>query len=378
MPRPQDDPGEATVTLVEPRPADGGRLFMARVGLLALIALLGWLVWRIVQPLWQPLAWAVLLGALLAPFNTRLGRRLGGRPQLASSLTLLGTVLLFILPVGAIAAAVAAQSAQLLRHLELHVPKSGQELQVELMGMPWLQQGLDWLQAHTGVTLVQLQGWLVGGSRKLLETLMSSGGSVLMGAVGTLTSFLLMLFVLFFVLRDGPRLARQLVPMLPIEERSRARLWRHLAEVTRAVFMGIGLTALTQGVLVGLGFWIAGLPSPLVFGVLGGLCALIPLVGTTLVWVPGAAVLAIHADYGHAAFLAAWGILVVGSVDNFLRPMLISGRTELPTLAVFVGVMGGLSAFGFIGLFLGPIVLGLLVALFRFEDEEREAASRAA
>jgi len=100
--------------------------------------------------------------------------------------------------------------------------------------------GLDWLQAHTGVTLAQLQGWLVGGSRKLLETLMSSGGSVLMGAVGTLTSFLLMLFVLFFVLRDGPRLARQLVPMLPIEERSRARLWRHLAEVTRAVFMGIG------------------------------------------------------------------------------------------------------------------------------------------
>ena len=373
MPRPQDDPGEATVTLGEARPADGGQLFMARVGLLALIALLGWLVWRIVQPLWQPLAWAVLLGALLAPFNTRLGRRLGGRPQLASSLTLLGTVLLFILPVVAIAAAVAAQSAQLLRHLELHVPKSGQELQVELMGMPWLQQGLDWLQSHTGVTLGQLQGWLVGGSRKLLETLMSSGGSVLIGAVGTLTSFLLMLFVLFFVLRDGPRLARQLVPMLPIEERRRARLWRHLAEVTRAVFMGIGLTALAQGVLVGIGFAIAGLPSPLVFGVVAAFVALIPMVGAALVWAPAAAVLALQGEHWQAVFLVAWGALVVGMADNFLRPLLISGRVEVPTLAVFVGVMGGLSAFGFIGLFIGPIVLGLLVALFRYESEGHDA-----
>jgi len=374
VPRPQDDPGEATVTLVEARPAEGGRLFMARVGLLALIALLGWLVWRIVQPLWQPLAWAVLLGSLLAPFNTRLGRRLGGRPQLASSLTLLGTVLLFILPVVAIAAAVAAQSAQLLRHLELNVPKSGQELQVELMGMPWLQQGLDWLQAHTGVTLAQLQGWLVGGSRKLLETLMSSGGSVLIGAVGTLTSFLLMLFVLFFVLRDGPKLARQLVPMLPIEERRRARLWRHLAEVTRAVFMGIGLTALAQGVLVGIGFAIAGLPSPLVFGVVAAFVALIPMVGAALVWAPAAAVLALQGEHWQAVFLVAWGALVVGMADNFLRPLLISGRVEVPTLAVFVGVMGGLSAFGFIGLFIGPIVLGLLVALFRHQVELQSGA----
>jgi predicted PurR-regulated permease PerM len=269
---------------------------------------------------------------------------------------------------------VAAQSAQLLRHLELNVPKSGQELQVELMGMPWLQQGLDWLQSHTGVTLGQLQGWLVGGSRKLLETLMSSGGSVLIGAVGTLTSFLLMLFVLFFVLRDGPRLARQLVPMLPIEERSRARLWRHLAEVTRAVFMGIGLTAMAQGVLVGIGFAITGLPSPLVFGVVAAFVALIPMVGAALVWVPAAVVLALQGEHWQAVFLAAWGALVVGMADNFLRPLLISGRVEVPTLAVFVGVMGGLSAFGFIGLFIGPIVLGLLVALFRLQVELQSGA----
>jgi predicted PurR-regulated permease PerM len=110
-----------------------------------------------------------------------------------------------------------------------------------------------------------------------------------------------------------------------------------------------------------------------VFGVLAALFALVPLVGTTLVWGPAAIYLATLGDYWQAIFMAAWGTLVVGMVDNFLRPMLISGRADVPTLAVFLGVMGGLSAFGFIGLFVGPIVLSLVVAWFRFESAELSA-----
>jgi predicted PurR-regulated permease PerM len=139
--------------------------------------------------------------------------------------------------------------------------------------------------------------------------------------------------------------------------------------VTRAVFMGIGLTALVQGTLLGIGFAIAGLPSPLVFGVLAVLFALVPFVGTAIMWIPATLWLLTQGEPYWAMFMAGWGVLVVGGVDNFLRPMLISGRAEVPTLAVFIGVMGGLSAFGFVGLFLGPIVLGLLVALYRFAAE---------
>ena len=98
----------------------------------------------------------------------------------------------------------------------------------------------------------------------------------------------------------------------------------------------IGVTAIVQGALVGVSFWIAGLPSPLVFGVLAAFAALIPMVGAGLVWAPAAIVLAIQGDYGHAIFIAVWGVALVGSVDNFLRPILISGRAEVPTLAVFV------------------------------------------
>jgi predicted PurR-regulated permease PerM len=193
-----------------------------------------------------------------------------------------------------------------------------------------------------------------------------------MSALGTTVSFVMMLFVLFFVLRDGPAMAQQVVSLLPIEGQRRTLLQRHLTDMTRAVFLGLGLTAVAQGVLLGVGFWIAGLPSPLVFGVLGVILALVPMVGPALLWIPGAIWLAARGESGYAIFLTLWGSIVVGLVDNLLRPLLISGRAEVPTLAVFVGVIGGLAAFGFIGLFLGPIVLGLLIALFRFEIERRK------
>jgi len=369
MARRTEDIGDSPVT---PRDeaAVAQRRFLARVGILLLVAALLYLVWRIVSPLWQPLLWAVLLGSLLAPLTARLAKRIGGKPRFAAAIMTVLTILLFLMPVAIIAGAVAAQAAQLLNRLEGRVPTLASVQTLDVSRYPWLQQAVAWIGEHSGITLQQMQGWVINGTKGLLQALMSSSGSVVLGALGTVASFLLMLFVLFFVLRDGPDIAGKFVRMLPIEERHRSRLWRHLIDVTRAVFMGIGLTALAQGILLGIGFAIAGLPSPLVFGVVGVLFALIPLVGTVILWGPGALYLASQGDYGHAIFLAVWGVVVVSAVDNFLRPLLISGRAEVPTLAVFIGVMGGLSAFGFIGLFLGPIVLGLLVALFRFETEE--------
>ncbi len=364
----QDDIGESTVTLREDSGA-AERRFYVRLGGVLLLAGLAYLVWRIVTPLWQPLLWATLLGSLLAPSNSRLAARLGGRVRLASAITTILTVVLFVLPVAVIAGAVAAQAAQLLRKLNDQAPQATDASSLDLSQVPWLEQPLDWLGKHAGISIIQVQDWLVAAGKHVLQLLASSGGTFVLGALGTLFSFLLMLFVLFFVLRDGPALARKVVRMLPIEQRMRGKLWQHLREVTRAVFMGIGVTALVQGLLVGIGFWITGLPSALVFGVLAALVALVPFVGTVIVWGPGALFLASQGDYGHAIFLTLWGTIAVGMVDNFLRPLLISGRAEVPTLAVFVGVMGGLQAFGFIGLFVGPIVLGLLVALFRFQSD---------
>jgi predicted PurR-regulated permease PerM len=360
-----NDVGESTITLPDPG-SPSRSTFYARIGVMVLLAALVYLVWRIVQPLWQPLVWAALLGALLAPLNARLAARLGRRPRLAASITTVGVVLLVLLPLIAIGGAVAAQASQLMGRIDTN---SLRTTNLDLSSYPVLARPLQWLENTAGLSLTQIESWVVMGARRLLEVVASSGGSVFLGAVGTIVSFLLMLFVLFFVLRDGPRFAESVVRMLPIEPALRGKLWLHLIDVTRAVFMGIGLTALAQGILLGIGFAIAGLPSPLVFAVIGTLFALVPVVGTAVVWIPATLWLLLQDQPGYALFLAGWSIVVVGSADNFLRPILISGRVEVPTLAVFIGVMGGLSAFGFIGLFVGPIVLGLLVALFRFATE---------
>jgi predicted PurR-regulated permease PerM len=133
---------------------------------------------------------------------------------------------------------------------------------------------------------------------------------------------------------------------------------------------GTGITALVQGTLIAIGFAIVGLPSPVVFGVLAALAALIPMVGTPAVWLPATIVLAAQDRWGAALFMLLWGVFVT-TIDNFLRPWLVSGRADVGTLTVFIGVLGGVSAFGPIGVFLGPLVLATAIALVRFALETR-------
>jgi predicted PurR-regulated permease PerM len=135
---------------------------------------------------------------------------------------------------------------------------------------------------------------------------------------------------------------------------------------------GTGVTAIVQGILVGIGFAVVGLPSPIVFGVLAALLALVPMAGTPVVWVPAVIALAVQQRYYAAAFMLVWGGFVV-TIDNFLRPWLVSGRAQVSTLTVFIGVLGGVGAFGPIGIFLGPLVLALAIALIDFALEGRRA-----
>jgi predicted PurR-regulated permease PerM len=150
----------------------------------------------------------------------------------------------------------------------------------------------------------------------------------------------------------------------------RTRLFGHLASVLRAMVYGTGVTAIVQGVLIAIGFAVAGLPSPIVFGVLAALFALVPMAGTPVVWVPAVIVLAAQQRYYAAVALLIWGAFVV-TIDNFLRPWLVSGRAPVSTLTVFIGVLGGVAAFGPIGIVLGPLVLALAISLMDFALEAR-------
>ena len=155
------------------------------------------------------------------------------------------------------------------------------------------------------------------------------------------------------------------------EEARKADLLAHLSAVTRAVVLGTLLTAVAQGTLLGIGFAMAGLPSPVVFGVLSSIVSLVPMVGTALVWIPAVGVLLIQERLWASGFLLVWSLALVGTIDNVLKPLVVSGRAQISTLPVFLGLMGGLSAFGAIGMVLGPVIVALMIALLQFAEESR-------
>lgn len=353
-----------------PGPADP---FYRRVFTLAAAVLLGLAMFRIVEPFLQPLAWSAILALLMQPLQARLTGLLRGRENLAALLLTILVLLLFIGPFSALAIAFAAQAGELAGEVTALVTRMrGQDLS-GMVDSPTLQSLLGWLERHVSISAAQLQEWGLGGARKLLENLASLGGTAFLGAVGTVLSFTVMLFLLFFLLRDGVAMIRNAAGLVPMSSERKQALFVRLEAVTKAVVLGTVVTAAVQGLLLGVGFAVAGLPAPVVFGVIGAVLSVVPFGGTALVWVPGAIALAVMGEYFAAGGLALWGALAVGSVDNFLKPFFISGRAEVPTLAVFIGVIGGLSAFGLVGMFLGPIVIALVLTLAKFAAEVQSA-----
>jgi predicted PurR-regulated permease PerM len=205
------------------------------------------------------------------------------------------------------------------------------------------------------------------GVQRVLTFLAPRAGAVVADALATVGSLFVMLFAMFFLLRDGYTIGRRVRELLPLPERERERLINETRDLVVAS-VGVGLlVAAIQGTIGGAAYWMLGIGAPALWGVAMAICALIPLVGTALVWAPTALWLFFSGQVGRAVVLIVIGVLVIGLVDNIVRPLLLSGRTSASGLVIFLGLLGGVAAFGFIGLVLGPIILvtaSSLVAVF--------------
>jgi predicted PurR-regulated permease PerM len=246
------------------------------------------------------------------------------------------------------------------------------QLAARLESYPMLGHLLRWSSTNFPVSATQIQGWITGEMQSLLKSAAAVGGALALGLFGTVVGFFMMLFLLFFLLRDGRLILDHLTRLIPLEPERRERLLDYLGQVTRAVVFGSAATALIQGVFVAVGFALTGLPSPVVFGVLATIAALLPA-GATVVLVPAVLYLAMGGHWVAAVFLVFWGALLA-IVENVARPLLTAHRAHVSTLAIFVGAVGGVSAFGVLGLVIGPVLLSFVVALVRFTTEVRGAA----
>ena len=350
-------------------PSSLGLVFYRRVFALVFVGLVAVLLYRVLEPFLAPLAWATVLAFVMHPLQVRLARAFRGRAGLAAALLTLLTLVLFVGPLTLLGGAFAAQAGGLVSSLQELVGRLQIGSFTELTQLPAAQSTLAWFEQHLAISTEQLRAWTVAGAERLLQPLAALGGQAFLGAIGTVVSFALMLFLLFFMLRDGARMLDTTLGLVPLDATHKLRFAKHLGDVTRAVVFGTVVTSLLQGACVSIGFMFVSLPSPVVFGVLSAVLSVLPVGGTAFVWGPAVAWLFASGRVGAAVFLLVWGLLVVALADNLLRPMLISGRTEVPTLAVFIGVLGGLAAFGLVGMFLGPLVISLAVALVRFADD---------
>ncbi len=348
--------------------------FSTRVFALAVVAILAYLLFVIFSPFFGPIYWAFLLAFMLFPWNRRLRKVLRARRGLAAGAMTIGVALGIAVPAVFGAVAFARQAVELGSSLS----RLGQRYQIngvdDLLRLPVIGSGMKWLELHTGVNAVRVQALTVQGAQVAVQFLLSHSRDLLFGALGLVGNVTLVLFILFFFFRDGDVMAGRALGLIPLESKRKAHLNDHLQAVTRAVVVGTVFTALAQGALLGVGFWITGLPSPLVFGVLSAVASFIPLIGTALIWVPAALYLLAQGVAWKTIFLVAWSAVVVGSADNILKPLLVSGKAQIGTLTVFFGVLGGLAAFGFIGLFLGPVILALVMTLLEFAEENEAGA----
>lgn len=323
----------------------------------------------VLKPLRLPIAWAAIFAFLLAPLQSQLTQRLRGRVSAAAGVLTACMPLAIFTPLTLLGIAFARQVTQMALLLKQQPRIIDLASLLDSSHHPRIAALIErFTPAGSSLDIEALQQYVREHLQQWVGTAAGLSGQLVLDAAGGILRFCLMLFILFFMLRDGPAWFARMAQLLPLQQERRSQLFIRLGKVTRAVVYGCGVTAALQGTMVGIGFAITGISGPVVFGVLAAVSALLPFGGAALVWVPGVLYLLGSGHIGLALFLLAWGGIVSTS-DNFIRPWIISRYTPVPTLLVFLGVIGGVATMGLIGFVLGPLVLVLATELLRFTEE---------
>lgn len=322
---------------------------------------------------WQPIFWAAVIGILFAPVQGALTARLGGRVSLAAGLTVVLIVFTVLVPALLVGSAVTAEAAGIYQRVQSGELPIGAAVRW-VRGL--LPQAEVWA-GRFGIDLDRLPEQIsaaVVEASQLVGTLALSAGQNLAAFV---LKFFLMLYLLFFILRDGDGIVQHVHRAVPLPDEQERRLFRKFAEVSRAAIKGNLVIGLVQGFLGGLIFALLGIEGAVLWGVVMAVLSLLPAVGAGLVWVPAAVLLVVTGDWGKGVILAVYGVLVIGLADNLLRPILVGRDTKMPDYLVLLSTLGGLALAGVTGVVLGPVIAALFIACWQMYEEDLGARESA-
>ena len=327
-----------------------------------LLALYG--SYLLIAPYVGALVMAFVLSLLCIPLHKRLERKLSGRPNLAASLSCSALVLVILIPATLVFIAIVQQGAQFTKQSYQWLSHGGAK---QLLEHPYVvhaqqvaEQYLPVDEINTQDIVQRVTEFASGFGKMLLDVSTKLVGDV----TGVLFALFLMLFVLFFLLRDHDKIVDALHWILPLSRSQENALLVEAKTVARSAVLGSFLTAIAQGIAGGIAMAIVGLPG-LFWGTAMAIASFIPLVGTALIWLPAALYLGLTGEWGWALFMVVWGVVVVGSIDNFLRPILMQGSSNMSTLLIFLSLIGGIQLFGLIGVIYGPMIFALTAVLIK-------------
>jgi predicted PurR-regulated permease PerM len=346
--------------------ATAGRERVSTLLFYGTVLLLAYLVFRLFQPFLAPLAWAAILAALFySPFE-QMARRWG--KTWAAAISTAAVTVLIIVPVILVMTAFVEEATQTI---------SSVDLSTDSEGFRRLQAIWSRIQAYgLGINLGNLEDLIRQAANWIAGAVAGQAGALLRNVVVLVVDLVVTLFAVFFFFRDGDAIMAGVRRVLPFEPAQTQGMIAQARELIHASVTASLSVAIVQGLIGGLMFALLGLGAPVFWGVIMTFFALLPI-GPGLIWGPAAAWLMLSGNVGRGVTLLLIGAGIIGLVDNVLRPALLSGRTQLNGLLVFVSLLGGIAAFGFLGLVLGPIVMATAIGVLDGYTRERRTSSRA-
>lgn len=316
-------------------------------------------IW-ILLPFYGAVFWAVILGILFAPVQRRLQQKFGWQRNVTSLCTLSLCLVVAILPVIIVSILLVQEGATVYKNIESgELDIAAYLAQFKHSLPPYFQHLLD----RFGMgELDSLREKIVKAAMQGSQALATQAFSFGQGTFEFVVSFFIMLYLLFFFLRDGPELARKMRTAVPLEENHKRSLQLKFNRVVRATVKGNVVVAVTQGALGGLIFWFLDIPSALLWAVLMAFLSLLPAVGAGIVWAPVAVYFLLSGMIWQGVVLGLFGVFVIGLVDNVLRPILVGKDTKMPDYLILVSTLGGLAVFGLNGFVIGPLIAALFLS----------------
>lgn len=327
------------------------RQWMHFAGVLALTIGAAALCYFMIEPFLASITSAVALAVVMVPMQRSLEAR-GVPAGLTALLTVLTTIVLIAIPIVLVGERLISETIQTAAAIDAYFRTGA--WQTFLVTHPWLERSATWIAERTDLPAIatSFSGWATAFATSIVR---ASGSQI----VGTVIAF----YMLFFALRDRRAALVFLARISPLNATEMTALYREIADTIRATLMGTVLVALIQGTLGGVMFWLLGLPSPLLWGLVMGLAAIVPVLGTFLVWVPATIFLFLTGSEWQALVLLVWGVVVIGSIDNLLYPLLVGNRLQTHTIPTFLSLVGGLLVFGPAGIIIGPVIFTLTIFL---------------